>query len=347
MEKSSLSAPVVKPYAARPGPPPNAPVAEPVVRDSLAIAAVLAPLGAAVVALLAHRLLPNSQLGPPTHWYPLVLQVLLGAVLVVAVLQWAWRPLRGWARHYGPLVAGAIGWLAFWDTVTLKLALMPLPYFPGPDLVLQGLVDERTLLLESTYLSLRLLLAGYACGVMLGLASGILMGWFRGVRYWGLPIMRIIGPIPATALVPLAMVLFTNPFLSGAALIALGVWFPVTMLTTSGITNVPVAYFDVARTLGAGRGYLIFRVAIPAAMPTIFIGLFMGLLVSFLTLMVAETVGVRDGLAYRLQYWQGWAEYDKVYAVLAIMSVFFSSIITLMFKVRDHVLQWQKGVIRW
>ena len=57
----------------------------------------------------------------------------------------------------------------------------------------------------------------------------------------------------------------------------MAVWFPVTMLTSSGIANVPVSYLDVARTLGAGRRYLIFRVAIPAAMPSIFLGLFMGL----------------------------------------------------------------------
>ena len=49
------------------------------------------------------------------------------------------------------------------------------------------------------------------------------------------------------------------------------------MLTISGIANTRASYLDVARTLGAGQSYLIFRVAIPAAMPSIFIGLFMGL----------------------------------------------------------------------
>ena len=110
-----------------------------------------------------------------------------------------------------------------------------------------------------------------------------------------MPVMKVVGPIPATAYIPLVMALFTNAFFSGSALIALAVWFPVTMLTSSGIANVPVSYLDVARTLGAGRRYLIFRVAIPAAMPSIFLGLFMGLGASFLTLIVAETVGVKSG----------------------------------------------------
>src|SRR5262249_25689424 len=155
-----------------------------------------------------------------------------------------------------------------------------------------AIYDDRGILLDSAYESLLRLAAGYFAGVALGLTFGVLMGWFRGVRYWGVPVMRVLGPIPATALVPTAMVLFPNSFLAGAALIALAVWFPVTMLPLSGIMNVPASYFDVARTLGAGRGYLIFRVALPAALPSIFIGIFMGLLAAFLVLPVAETVGV-------------------------------------------------------
>jgi NitT/TauT family transport system permease protein len=143
------------------------------------------------------------------------------------------------------------------------------------------------------------------------------------------------------------MVFFSDAFLAGTALIALAVWFPVTMLTMSGIANVPASYFDVARTLGAGRGYLIFRVAVPAALPSVFIGLFMGLGASFLTLIVAETVGVKSGLGWYLKWQQGYAEYAHVYAAIVIMAVFFSSLMTLLFKLRDWVLGWQKGLIRW
>ena len=58
--------------------------------------------------------------------------------------------------------------LCVWDLVTLKLAWMPLPYFPGPDMVLQGMLDDRALLFESTYHSLFLLLSGYSLGVAAG-----------------------------------------------------------------------------------------------------------------------------------------------------------------------------------
>jgi NitT/TauT family transport system permease protein len=143
------------------------------------------------------------------------------------------------------------------------------------------------------------------------------------------------------------MVVSPKPIFSAVGLIALAVWFPVTMLTMSGIANTRASYLDVARTLGAKPSFLIFRVAIPAAMPNIFIGLFMGLGTSFLTLIVAETVGVKSGLGWYLNWAQGWAEYGKVFAALVIMAAFFSTIMTLLFKLRDRVLVWQKGTIKW
>src|SRR5205823_224340 len=134
---------------------------------------------------------------------------------------------------------------------------------------------------------------------------------------------------------------------AGVFLIALAVWFPVTMLAASGVSNVRASHLDVARTLGAGRGYLIFRVAIPAAMPSIFIGLFMGLCTSFLTLLVAETTGVSSGLGWYIDWARNYSDYNKVFAALMIMAIFFSTIMTLLFKLRDWVLVWQKGVIKW
>jgi NitT/TauT family transport system permease protein len=313
----------------------------------LAMASACAPTSAAILAIVCHLALPDQEPTPPGRLFAGLLGLLLAASLGLAALRWTRGRLGAWSRYHGPFVAGVILALMVWDVVTLKLAWMPLPYFPGPDLVLSALWEDRAPLALSTFHSLRLLVSGYAVGVAAGLVCGVLIGWFRGARYWGMPLLKVIGPIPATAYVPLAMVMFPNAFLSGTALIALAVWFPMTMLTASGITNVPVSYLDVARTLGAGRGYLIFRVALPAALPSIFLGLFMGLCTAFLTLIVAETLGVSSGLGWYLKWKQGYLEYAHVYAALAIMSVFFSGLMTILFRVRDRVLSWRKGVIRW
>ncbi|MEP6937019.1 MAG: ABC transporter permease subunit [Chthoniobacterales bacterium] len=302
---------------------------------------------AALVALALHFFVSKKEPPSETHLYTLLLCALLGAGIMIGLVQ-RWSPgLRRWMRNMCPILAVALLLLCLWEVITSGLRLLPLPYFPSPPGVLQSLVNDRALLFDSTWHSLILLLGGYALGVTAGLISGICIGWSSPVRYWGMPVLKVIGPIPATAWIPLAMVVSPSAIFSAAALIALAVWFPVTMLTASGISNTRASYLDVARTLGAGRAYLIFRVAIPAAIPSIFIGLFMGLGASFLTLVVAETVGVKSGLGWYVSWAQGWAEYGKVFAALIIMAAFFSTIMTLLFKVRDRVLVWQKGMIKW
>jgi NitT/TauT family transport system permease protein len=313
----------------------------------LPLKAVLAVPIACGVALAVHLALAAKQSAIEARSFTILLVLVLGLNLCALGLQLFWVPVRRWLAHICPIIALSVLTLCVWEVITTGLHWLPLPYFPGPAAVLQSLINDRLLLFDSTWHSLILLLGGYALGVIIALITGICIGWFAEARYWGMPLLKVVGPIPATAWIPLAMVISPSAVLSAVGLIALAVWFPVTMLTASGISNTRASYLDVARTLGASRAYLIFRVAIPAAMPSIFIGLFMGLGASFLTLVVAETVGVKSGLGWYVSWAQGWAEYGKVYAALIIMAAFFSTIMTLLFKVRDRVLVWQKGVIKW
>ena len=302
---------------------------------------------AAALAFAVHMLIAKQEAPLERHSYRLLFIEVIGVSIVLALLRRFSPRLRRWMANMWPIFTAAIVALCVWDLITLGFRLLPLPYFPGPAAVLRSLINDRFLLLDSTWHSLALLLSGYTLGVIAGLISGVCIGWSNPIRYWGMPILKVIGPIPATAWIPLAMVLSPSAMVSSAALIALAVWFPVTMLTASGISNTRASYLDVARTLGANPAYLIFRVAIPAALPNIFIGLFMGLGASFLTLVVAESVGVKSGLGWYVSWAQGWAEYGKVFAALIIMAAFFSTIMTMLFKVRDRVLVWQKGVIKW
>lgn len=302
---------------------------------------------AAGIALAVNAWAAKSEQALQNHPYMVLLGLVLGASIIAGALQMFLKPLRNWMRQMAPIVAAAVLLLSVWQTITSGFRWLPLPYFPSPSGVLQSLIGDRALLFDSTWHSLILLISGYLLGVIIALITGVCIGWSRHARYWGMPILKVVGPIPATAWIPLAMVVSPSAIFSAVALIALAVWFPVTMLTASGISNTRASYLDVARTLGASQTYLIFRVAIPAAMPNIFIGLFMGLGASFLTLVVAETVGVKSGLGWYVAWAQGWAEYGKVYAALVIMAAFFSTIMTLLFKVRDRVLVWQKGTIKW
>ncbi len=148
----------------------------------------------------------------------------------------------------------------------------------------------------------------------------------------------------AAAAVP---VYFSSSFGASVFLIALSTWFPVTVLTWSGVMGIDKAWYDVARTLGASQRFLILRVAIPAALPNVFVGLFMGLGASFSVLIVAEMVGVKSGIGFYLQWAQGWAAYPNMYAALLVMALLCSGLISGLFMLRDRLLSWQRGGMQW
>ncbi|MDR1986609.1 MAG: hypothetical protein LBP88_06520 [Treponema sp.] len=89
--------------------------------------------------------------------------------------------------------------LTIWDMVTAKSGLLPRPYFPGMPGIFGVMYDDRILLLRSTIYSMRLFFAGVITGAILGLATGILIGWRRQWDYWLSPVIRVTGIIPAAA----------------------------------------------------------------------------------------------------------------------------------------------------
>jgi NitT/TauT family transport system permease protein len=250
-------------------------------------------------------------------------------------------------QRYSPWLMALALFLAAWEIITAKLGLLPLPFFPPPQAILEVVIDDRALLGAGIFASFRLLATGYLLGAVVGFVTGVAIGWSRLANYWIHPVLRFIGPLPATAWLPLAFFVFPSSFSASIFLIALATGFPVTVLTWSGVAGVNSAYYDIARTLGASQRFLVLKVAIPAAMPHVFVGLFMGLGNSFAVLVVAEMLGVKAGLGWYLQWAQGWAAYANMYAALLIMAFLCSGLITLLFRLRDRLLSWQKGLVRW
>lgn len=270
-----------------------------------------------------------------------------GFILVVSLAGARLGRAGAWFALRAPwlLVLGLV--FTTWELVTAKFGWLPLPFFPPPQALLEVYLDDFGKLGASMLASTKLQLTGYAIGAVVGFLTGVSIGWSRRAGYWVHPVLRFIGPLPATAWLPVAFFLFPSSWSASIFLIALATAFPVTVLTWSGVASVPSGYYDVARTLGATPWFLIRKVAVPAAMPHVFVGLFMGLGSSFAVLVVAEMMGVKAGLGWYLQWAQGWAAYANMYAALIVMSLLCSGAITLLFKVRDRLLSWQKGVVKW
>ncbi|MCP1908722.1 NitT/TauT family transport system permease protein [Bradyrhizobium sp. USDA 4516] len=250
-------------------------------------------------------------------------------------------------RKRAPWLVAFGAFVTLWEVATAKFAWLPLPFFPPPQSILEVYTDDLPKLLDSVFASIKLQLGGYIIGATVGFITGVSIGWSQKIGYWVHPVLRFIGPLPATAWLPIAFFTFPSSWSASTFLIALATGFPVTVLTWSGVASVSSAYYDVARTLGAKPSFLVLKVAIPAALPHVFVGLFMGLGSSFAVLVVAEMIGVKAGLGWYLQWAQGWAAYANMYAALIVMSLLCSGAITLLFRTRDRLLVWQKGVVKW
>ena len=132
--------------------------------------------------------------------------------------------------------ASGIG-LLLWDLLGTKWQLLPQPFFPGPAGIIEAFLIEPQFVLENTLYSLRLYAAGFVLGVVFGVGTGILIGWFPKVYYWVTPVLNVTGVIPAVAWMPFALTLLPTPFAAAVFLIVICVWFPVTSVHTNGRTR--------------------------------------------------------------------------------------------------------------
>ena len=308
-----------------------------------------APIFGILLALLVQISVPNSTLHPaaPRPYYTGVLLILLAVATVFFALSFFIPRLRTSLAYKGPFLAGAGVLVTVLNLITAKFALLPVIFFPSYDNILAIFITQSTLLGKCIWYSFRLLLLGVFWGITVGFVTGVLLGFSQKANYWINPYIKLIGPIPATAWIPLVLTTFPTPFGASVFIIALSVWFPVLLMTSSGIQNTSKVYFEVGRTLGAGTFYQVFRIAVPAALPNIFQGIFTGICAAFIALMTAEMFGAKYGIGWYISYQKAMMLYSGVYAGLILIALFCTIIITALFKVRSKVLNWQKGLIKW
>ena len=312
--------------------------------------------GAAAVALwIAYLavvlLLPDAS---GTRTAPVAPLVVIVSTLLAGLIGWlalaAAGPATTAARalaHRLPWIAFGGGWFLVWQLSTAKSGLLAPPYFVAPEVLIAALADDWTLLARCLASSGLLFLVGYLIGSVVGFITGLLMGWSPRADYWLHPLLQTVGPVPASALLPLAVLVLPTTYLSAAFIVAFGAWFPMATMTRAGVRSVPRSFIDVARTLGARDGFLVARVAIPSALPDMLTGLFTGLGTSLAALMTAELVGVDQGLAWYINWVKGWAEYPKMYVGLIVLIVFCRALMVLLFKIRSSLLAWQQDLVRW
>ncbi len=305
---------------------------------------IFSVLAAIALDLLLPRSIDQKTVAHPYFTWFLALTLGVYLFLYFARGESSWRE---YACYRAPFYAGVTLLANVVNLLTAKFAVLPVLYFPAPDRVLAVLAEDTAYLATCVLYSCRLLFIGWTLGALIGICTGVLLGFSKTASYWITPFIRSLGPIPPTAWIPLVLVVFPTVVSGSVFLIGLSVWFPTAVLTNSGIANIKNSYFEMASTLGAGRFFQIFRIGLPAALPSVFLGLFNGTCSSFITLVTAEMLGARYGLGWYINWQKEMMAYANVYAGLILIAVSFSCIITGLFRIRNRLLIWQKGVVKW
>ena len=139
---------------------------------------------------------------------------------------------------------------------------------PGPDKVLQSLVEIIDLIPSATWVSLRMVLLGMAVGTATGVATGLVFGYSSFIRrFFEATLDNLVRPVPLFALIPFFILWFGVGYLPQVSLVALAMFLLWTLVTLEAIRNVPHIYIQAALTAGAGRLHIYRTVVVPAILP--------------------------------------------------------------------------------
>lgn len=153
-------------------------------------------------------------------------------------------------------------------------------------------------LLRNIWVSFWRAIVGFAIGGSIGFAFGLANGLSHRAERVFDSTLQMVRNIPHLALIPLVILWFGIDEEAKLFLVALGVFFPIYINTQHGIRSVDPQLVEMGRTYGMSPTTLFWKVILPGALPSIFVGLRYALGIMWLTLIVAETISASSGIGY-------------------------------------------------
>ncbi|MGW7241736.1 ABC transporter permease [Streptomyces sp. NPDC054804] len=155
--------------------------------------------------------------------------------------------------------------------------------------------------------SLTRILTGFVLAAVLGVATGVLVARSRLAEDLLGPVLEVIRPIPAIALVPVAILLFPSDEQGIVFITCTAAFFPVMVSTRHAVRALTPVWEEAVQTMGGGRWRILASVVLPGALPGIFGGLSVGIGVSWICVISAEMISGQYGVGYRT-----WQDYTIV-----------------------------------
>lgn len=237
-----------------------------------------------------------------------------------------------------PLLACA-GLLAAWEIAARVLDISGLP----PAHV--ALAELPTILRDKESLwaildSVRRMVTGFVLALAFAIPVGLMMGRSRWVAAFFNPLLMIIYPVPKAALMPLIMLWLGVGDASKTLVIFLGVSLPVIYHAYQGSRAVEEKMLWSAAAMGMGARARLFRVALPAALPEIMVGVRTGLVLALITMVTSEMIARKQGVGDLLFNALAMAQYETVYATIVIIGILGFVIDALFEKLRGRLVAW-------
>jgi ABC-type nitrate/sulfonate/bicarbonate transport system permease component len=200
----------------------------------------------------------------------------------------------GSSRMLSPLVV-----LVLWEIIG-QLKLVDPIFLPAPSAILKQffiMVRSGELFIHIGF-SMGRMIAGFSLACIVGVLLGVTMAWFRLIDRIFEPLIDLMRPVSPLAILPLAILWLGIGAYSKIFIIFYGALFPILLNTYAGIKGVDKVTVDAARTLGATRLELLFKVAIPSALPIILTGVRIGSTIAMIVVVASEMVAASAGLGY-------------------------------------------------
>ena len=218
--------------------------------------------------------------------------------------------------------------LLLWE-IAARAGWINVAFFPAPStIVATAITQAQTAQFWSDLqISLQRIAVGLTMGAVPGVLAGLAMGLFAPVREALRPLIAALFPIPKIAILPLLLIIFGIGETSKYLVIAINVFFLMSINTLAGVVAIPRIYFEVAKNLKASRWKTYATVALPGALPGIFTGLRICTGTALILLVAAEFATADAGVGYRI--WWAWTVFwvDTMYVgflVIAILGLSFS-----------------------
>ncbi|WP_434625937.1 ABC transporter permease [Azospirillum sp. B2RO_4] len=255
---------------------------------------------------------------------------------------------KSWERAVVPLFI-----LVAWEIVS-RSGLLPAALLPPPTVVLHAWGDwvfgfdetsqgNSGRWLADALSSAMRVAAGYGIAAVSGILLGIAIGWWRWVERTVEPTIQMLRPVPPVSWIPLAIIWFGIANKPAIFLVFLGAFFPVLMNTIHGVKTADRNLIRAASMMGATEQQLLRHVVFPAALPSIFAGLRIGIGAAWMLTVTAEMVAVKSGLGYVLWDSYYFLRYDLVLASMASIGLLGYATDGLIKLLMSMALHWQHG----